>query len=106
MKFDGTGRGPGVASAGAAADLQDQLDGQQLHDAECDGAARHEHAEQVPEARPDHGQVMPQAMIGKNSAKLRVRVRWLTAPLVSVAARFGMKGLRIGDSVSQAIGRP
>ncbi|NLA16839.1 hypothetical protein GPU89_03770 [Burkholderia cepacia] len=42
----------------------------------------------------------------KNSARLTARVRLPTAPLVSVAARFGMKGLRRGDSEWQAIDRP
>ena len=41
--------------AGARADLQDQLDRQQRDDAEGDRAGRGEHAEQVPAARPDDG---------------------------------------------------
>ena len=36
--------------AGAAADLQDQLDGQQRHDAEGDRAARQQHAEKIEHA--------------------------------------------------------
>ncbi len=38
--------------AGAGADLENELDRQQRHDAEGDGSARSEHAEEVPAARP------------------------------------------------------
>ncbi|MEY9680403.1 hypothetical protein ABIF13_001177 [Bradyrhizobium elkanii] len=41
--------------AGTAADLQDQLDRKQRDDAERDGAAGEQHADQVEHARPHHG---------------------------------------------------
>ena len=46
--------------AGAAADLQDQLDRQQRDDAERDRAAREQHAEEVEHARPDDREVRRQ----------------------------------------------
>ena len=43
--------------AGAAADLQNELDRQQRDDAEGDRAARDQNAEKVEGARPDHGDI-------------------------------------------------
>ena len=48
--------------AGAAADLQDQFDRQQRDDAERHRAAGDQHAEEIEEARPDHGECGGQRM--------------------------------------------
>ncbi len=45
-----------IAKPALRADLQDQFDRQQRDDAERDRAARQQHAEEVEEARPHHGE--------------------------------------------------
>ncbi len=48
--------------AGAASDLQDQFHRQQRDDAEGDRAGREQHAEEIEEARPHHGEFRRQRM--------------------------------------------
>ena len=49
-----------IAKPALAADLQDQFDRQQRDDAERDRARGHENAEEIEEARPEHGDVCRQ----------------------------------------------
>ena len=50
----GDEEGKDHGEAGIAADLQDELDREQRDDAESDGAARQQNAEEVEETGPDH----------------------------------------------------
>ena len=50
-------QGEDHGESGLAADLQNQFDRQQGDDGESDEAAGGEHAEEIPEAGPDHGDV-------------------------------------------------
>ncbi len=53
----GDQKGEDHGESGFAADLEDQFDGQQGHDAEGDGAAGDQHAEEIPHSGPDYGDV-------------------------------------------------
>ena len=60
-----------MAKPALGADLQDQFDRQQRDDAEGDGAGGGQNAEEVEEARPDHGELRRQR-VGVDDRRDRV----------------------------------